>query len=82
MIESLKQVNYILIQKDYMVFHVISIPVILIYQVNAPRHESEWKLPGLAEITSSIHIVLDPRSSADTSLKNEEMPDLDNLDIS
>ena len=21
---------------------------ILIYQVNAPRHESEWKLPGLA----------------------------------
>ena len=42
----------------------------------------EWKLPGLAEITSPIHIVLDPRSSADTSLKNEEMPDLDNLDIS
>ena len=42
----------------------------------------EWKLPGLAEITSPIHIVPDPRSSADTSLKNEEMPDLDNLDIS
>ena len=67
----------ILIQNNNTVFHDI-----LIYQVNAPRHEGEWKLPGLAEITSPIHIVPDPRSSADTSLKNEEMPDLDNLDIS
>ena len=40
-----------------------------------------WLL-GLAEITSPIHIVPDPGSSADTGLTNEEMPDLDNLDIS